>query len=1132
MSNCVSIKIRNKPNYTVCDKYLVSASGEGPWAGVEAQLCGGNVTRQFLVNNGEQEEVCVVFGTMPFKISGISDLEVEYLGPCTNEDSTPTDEDLYLDLFPGFDLRETKQLTELTEVDTLKFSFTLGFDIPNTENNFNILKTFFNPNVLDNQYNEIEVEVTTGSHVLTESELYVKKCTKDVISVELRLSTDHWARKAKDIRLCQLPYNTVTMGCAHIRDVIENQWPYNVSTDFNDLSNLGIWYPAVNYGRMIQDPTVPNTNGRSNNWIIPTELWRPWFYVTGLLQRGFCALGWQLDSPLFESEFGRKLITYIIDKNYGLEGERKENLKARGSVDEFYYLGSQFLNGQIGTVKFPNIEYDPVSSLDPTTGIYSGSGEVNVRGRIVFNVTGDDNSYSIRLVKITESSLPNGNFFGTYKTYAETEFEALSGTQNDGQEWEWEFEVEKVSVASIERLAIVVDRGSSNSMIIRPGTYLEIEGVRSYFLEGEDEDLQSLIDCSYTFLDLLKGLAHLFNLKFKTNFATRTVEMYQPYDADFWGDSIEGFYIEETVEDISLKIDEKSKVATTPSIETARYQKLLFKDGKDNYIESLELSEPLWSKTIDLGEKFTLEETQESKNPFFEPTANRNGIFANSFAIHTPVMRGETEYGWNFGPRIAIAHGNVIQDFDSISSPKLRYCTYDDDTSELIPTASQHTPIKIGEFHNDENSTVITPEENLVYQVNPEIYEYDVLKSLYHLVYKRWMVEQLNNLTIQYLVDLTNKDYLEMDFRKYYCFYHLGRLVTATIQKVSDYHYCSNILTPVDFIPQKQLSNLCDLLPDNNGEGGDDNTAAECRNNPVLLCNLDGNCYTFTLGGSNNAPIDSVLFEYRLEGSTVWTPLTNITQTSAQLCDMTENFYTRATVSYDPLEDTECPDIVLPEKLLVPCPEYDVTIECVLVWVPVGGGNNFIRGVRTKITLPDGPGVSVLSSQANPNNTGWVNYPQDENGLFIWGDILVGNGNIWDFEIVLQFNSCTPITLTTTCSIPSNFPAPDCSQTYLNLICVENSPGCFVFEKDGVIPFDFDDYVKYRCSDDGINWGSWKVWDGESEICCDFIQGQWFVHFCDDACPFKCSPIVECGGCVPFETDTINQIALCNSGNI
>ena len=1125
MSQCIKIRLRSRPNFTTCDKYSIASEAFGA---IEYVSCGDEI-KSFNISPDTQLTLCVLSGTVPTFTSTIgTNITIEYIGECSSEDSTILGDDLYFDTFPNFDLRETKQLTELTETDTLKFNYSIGFDLPPTNHNLNLLKTFFNPNVLDNEYNEVEVEVIIGSHVITESELYVRQCNSSAIGVELRLAVDHWARCAKDLKLCTLPYATVPMGCDHIKDVVENQYIYDsTNNNFNDQSHLGIRYPYADYGRLIQDPTdVGNGlpfNSRSNHWIVPVEMMRPWFYVTGLLKRGFCAKGWEFKSPLFESEFGRRLVTYIFNRNYGIDDIQKlDEITVRAEVSAGYSMGFQYSFGKNGSVVWDNINYDPIGSIDPITGLYSASGEVKVKGKIIFTMpNSSDTTIKMYLGKPWINNGPTasgGQGFGLTEVYAEAEWDGIS------DEVEWEFEAEGISMTNIEELGIWVFKEDAGEFLnIQEGSFIDIQACRVYHKEGDDVDINDFIDCEYTFLDLIKGLAHTFNLKFKTDFANRCVEMYAPYDADFWGDSIEGFFIEETIEDISQKLNQKSKKVTTPKLETSRYHKLCFKDTNDRYIEELDLSKDLWSRVIDLGEKFTVEETTEICNPFFEPTANRVSGFGRDISIHMPAMWGQGEFSFSQGPRIAIDFGYVSQDY---GKPWLRMCSWDDDSVQAIPTVSQYVFRELSE-HNNFSSPVSLHEENLIYAKNDEFYGYAPEKTLYHLVYKRWLLEQLNNLTIEYLVDLSKADFLNIDFRKYVCFYHLGRLVVARMNRVNDFHFCTKIQTPIEFIPQRQLSDLCDLLPDNNGEGDDDNTPAECRNQPILNCDRQDNCWLFTIGGNNNAPIVNTLFEVSYDNGTTWAPIPNLTTISAQLCDPTGDFILRATVSYDAVDEVQCPDITLPNKPVIICPDLNLEMYCTEGYIRVGSTGQLLC-VSAGILFPNSNyNVTVISGTVDSDGAGPIAHLFEMNST---NRRLVAervcSGQLHVFEVTFQVDDCPPQTLSITCDRSQESPAPpDCSNVSLELSCVKDDNDCWTFDRNASWPaVEVDEYIKYRCSEDaGVTWGPWKLWDEETPVCCGTVQARWFMHFCEGECPMKCSDIVTCGDCDPIE-----NLILCN----
>ena len=1103
LPNCTAIRVKYNSSHVYCDSYRVVANEDSV---ISYESCSG-YSNTITIQQNQIEELCC--NSQPVLVSG--DCDIELIGKCTD-----TDLELvggkYFELDPDFDLRETKQVTELTDADTLKFDYVLGFDLPVSDNNINLIKTFINPNVIDNNYKEIEVEVIVGSHIIKDSTLYVVQCDYSRISVKLRFNIDHWARHSKSLKLNQLNYNTVVVNREHLVDVIENQYPYDSNIPLGDPTSLGIWYPYVNYGYLVQDPTDPNSSVRSNTFICPLEYWRPWYYVTGILARGFCALGWQFKSPFFESDLGRKIITYILDKNFGVD--KKEDIKLKASAGNFLYLQTSFSGGR-GIVKFPSVTVDPLGSLDPI-GIIRIGGEFNLKGLVKFkNLSSQKADFNVQIIKLAQHiQLGGPNYGGTIlkeEDFLNTESAA---------EVEFKFDLKGVTSSVAERLCITINRKHSQggSQTSVPGvsiyaeSFIEIEGIRAYFREGQEYSLKDMIDNSYNFLDFLKGLAGLVNLKIKTNFSTHTVELYTPYDADFWGDSLEGFYIEESINNITHLIDITSMNVVTPEIVSNRYRTLGFKKSTDKYIESLNLKTDLYSVKVDLGEKFTINESKEILNPFFEPTYQIIGTVANSFTVHVMRIGAAGGQDFNIAPRIAIARGNVIQDFDDIVSPKLRYTKLSDPNSKLIPTAAQFSPIKLGVQVNDENSITDIIESNLIYDISKEIYNGAINKTLYHLCYKRWFLEELNNVRLNYLTMLSMKDYLNHDFRKYYSFYHLGRLVVCRTSKVYDFHYCSNLQTPVEYIPQRQLSNLCNLLPDNNGEGEFENPI--CINYPDILVDTVMGCYNMIISGVNNSPIANVIFEYRLASSNTWIQIPNISQLSAQLCDIYEDFYVRATVSYGAVDGFTCSDVVTPERLFQPCIEANLVLECLNILYTLPGTKHSINALKTRIKLPDDNIiVNIISSTVSVDSAPPVSYNQTQINSALWGDVLY-DGSVFDVIIVITLNDCPQeYTLTSSCVIAQGSPPPptiDCEDIILNLECVtDENTGCVTFSKSGIVPYEYDEYIKYRTSSDGLDWSPWLEWDGEP-ICALYVEGRWFVHFCDGLCPMKCSNIASC----------------------
>ena len=186
-----------------------------------------------------------------------------------------------------------------------------------------------------------------------------------------------------------------------------------------------------------------------------------------------------------------------------------------------------------------------------------------------------------------------------------------------------------------------------------------------------------------------------------------------------------------------------------------------------------------------------------------------------------------------------------------------------------------------------------------------------------------------------------------------------------------------------------------------------------------------------------------------------------------------------------------------------------------------------------KFTIPTNYTGSVNITQATYNVNGGAQAPL---ALSINGNIYTSvliEGDVVNYTIVISYDGCPSETYNITCDQTSR-DNPDCSNIFMNLICVVDTNGCVTFRKNGYLPYDFDDYVKYRCSmDNGATFGPWKLWDGETPICgCDVVQGQWFANFCDGKCPFTCSPITTCDACQPFNTGTLEKDTFCNTGDV
>ena len=935
-----------------------------------------------------------------------------------------------------------------------------------------------------------------------QNELYVRKGKTGNIEAELKLSIDHWVLLASSLKVKDLTFNDITMTCDKVKDVIENEW---LSTEDNE-----IWFPLIDYGNLIRDRTVVP---RTNDFINPLAYWRPVFYLANILKKGFCKVGYTFESEPFMTKYFRSMALYIIDKNYGLDESRVALLNARAEVDSTYsFVFDPNNTGPIKLVRFPNVIDNIAGYFNEDGSIYSGSGEVNINGLVQVQPAATPTEFSIEV---------RNSFDG--RIYQRENF----NHSEEGTIHEFEFDIKNISVTDIHKMRVIINQplvGNQTpaGLSVLSGSFIEYEGVRKYWDNGDTFNLADIIDPDLLFVDLIKGATGGLNLKWYTNVTDKKVMALPPFAQDYYGEIAEGYYIETQVEDFTLKLDPKSVNVTTPEINSERYVEVLYAKSNDKYITEAEFKNELWSRKIDRGPKFTINETKEVRNTLFEPTSYKREKQGANYEIIIPKMVGETEHTWDINPRILITYGNVIQETDA----DIRYCTFDDPQTKLIPTAGQYLPVKIGNIHNNLGAVLEYNDQNLIYGLNEELPEREI-KTLYAFVYLRWLLEELNNITIEYLTHITPVEFRRIDLRSYYIINHLGRTLKARIKRVNDFHYCSNIPTPITYVPEIQVSDLCNIVGDEPGDGD-----PICNNNPAIICVNQGNgCYTFSIGGINNSPIIGTVFEYRIIGTLNWIVIPNLTIISAELCAITESYEVRATVSYDTLDGLECPDVTTAIKQVEPCPEIDWEIRCV-------GSIDLTTNI---------PIMTAIILSNDPSITDWVTISfewSDSYGpVFNWqpyieGDEIIGEG-IRLFRATVQYPGCDPFDIPITdCSVDiSPIPPPfNCSSINVYLTCVEDENNCFTFQLNGSIPNGLDYYIniEYQYSDDGVTWSPWIQWDMETPICHQYVRARGYIIFCDDVCPMYCIPTIFCEGpdCDPFEVGTSLNIALCNDGNV
>jgi hypothetical protein len=974
----------------------------------------------------------------------------------------------YLDTDDDFNVRASKKLEQL-EIGQIEIESVLGFSLPGGPLNDLILRSHVLPNVIDNNFESIRVVIMAGSRALRQTDLFILGYNaggNPTYDVEIRTAeTDHWIVGAKN-----LMFEDINLGGLFTFEEA-TVTAQNALGQYID-GDIGIRFPLVYFGAW-----------SSKNGIQLIDF-RPQYSLLWLLQQGFCALGWSFRSNAFESEYGRRLITYMLDKNYGqdpnLIASRAFNVALTTDIDMFPPENNAII------IIFDNVLSNPGGNYDETTGKYGGACVADFYVKIPYKFKGSSSSilnHNIVPIDVTTKLYYAHPVFGT--VVIESQVTNFTKTEYQDDQFYYvthEFVARNVQVdpgSQIFVLARYDDDFANNgtgSLQILEGAQFWNDPKQIFLQDGDTFYPSSLLDKSVKFLDFVKGCAHLISGKFATDFNNKVVWLDCPYQTINSLDEVVAGFFEETsdgenLNEIKVEGSEKSK---TPNNNFKRYFQLKFKGDGDAAVKSLNLpdKQPLYSHTIDYGAAYP-EEYEESPNPFFEPTLNKKitGITTSLEPIDMPWMVESIDdtpkLSYNLGPRVLYWNGvNELWNQYPPGSPntlgQVAIKIFNIDTDQ-IPYAFQ--------LANSQTQGIIDPPA-----LPSLIYGDDInLKDLFNQYWKTWLFQTTQNLQINLLLLIEKVDYFKYDFKKKYVFDYLGRATVARMIEVNDFQMCDNSSTPVVFLPEKRTADAClnPVIPNAN----------LCNfNAPQLIITLDDGCYTFSLGGVNVSPVAFVVFEWHYIGDPTWT-------TAGVLCDPEGAFEVRMTVNYA----DDCP-IIYRRRTIDICgnsPEisFDYDYENNCVEVLAGGVNQSVVQYVVIIYSYDG-GVT------------WQPSPYT-----LYSCLPVGEHTDILFQATFYYSDgCPPIEITQNFSIP--VVPPICNGTTADATCDTLGNITLTGVVVGEVAMDL---LVYRLPGATI----WQLWDGVSVINPCPFEYRRLIFFCDD-CPTYCGDIhtCECSSCL------------------
>jgi hypothetical protein len=496
-----------------------------------------------------------------------------------------------------------------------------SFELPATKHNDNIFNQFYDPAT----YTILEQAFLSASIEVDGLPFFIGRC--QLQSVTLRQDQYFWQGKSYKIAF----YGNNADWSTRIGDLLIKDLPFTAHTySYND--NLTHWYnsyPTDDFKYLPIKLKDYTTLGQLD----ALEDSHPAIFVVDVLNKVFNSIGYTMISFFFSSAFAERLIMpvpiltdRINDPQFGVE---------------YLNISAHYLwNPPINLIEYPFVfPFQTVSPTigpnpyDPLTGIYTApnTGFYLISLNAIFtNVAGSvDPSFIYGL---------NGEWatFPPTWTYIQQPNITADATLNYSL-------VIPLNQGDTLAMGLSFSLGSAPFEL---DFYYDIVG-EAEFADGFNLDLKYIIDPSLKVIDLIRGLAHAFNLVFETNEGSRTVYI-EPAD-DFILESRpaslqleDGFYTAQKGLDYTPFVDLSKGGELVSDTKQLSQLRLKWKDdSNDPTVEAL-------NQNANLGilearyqfptNRFKVGETVVD-NPFFAPTlVVADSEIVNVNSTKTPML--------------------------------------------------------------------------------------------------------------------------------------------------------------------------------------------------------------------------------------------------------------------------------------------------------------------------------------------------------------------------------------------------------------------------------------------------------------------------------------------------------------
>ena len=214
-------------------------------------------------------------------------------------------------------IKLSKQVLRLSDIGKISGEYAIPITVPATDVNNAILSEYNTPSTL-NPRDEYDVLVTVDSVLLPFTRARVIEYDEDSYTIQLLYSNNYWMQAASLINTCDVDMGTYEISKAGI----EENW-----IKYND-GDSDVLLTFADFGNWV-DERLPPQNWPVGAKTIGVEDVRPFFRLSAFLKKGFCKIGWSLESELFNLPFTNALTVYDLRPDYAEVSRRKSQIAGK-----------------------------------------------------------------------------------------------------------------------------------------------------------------------------------------------------------------------------------------------------------------------------------------------------------------------------------------------------------------------------------------------------------------------------------------------------------------------------------------------------------------------------------------------------------------------------------------------------------------------------------------------------------------------------------------------------------------------------------------------------------------------------------------------------------------------------------